>query len=465
MTNLPTVTLVCIDTVNHGKAMEAIHKTLKHIQPAEVLFFSDVMYMDQAWRCIVIDRLKSTQEYSHFVVKELNQFISTKHLLIIQHDGYVIDGTAWTNEFLDYDYIGAPWLYKDGRNVGNGGFSLRSKWLHNALASDTEIKMYHPEDEAICRLYRQYLQVTHGIRFAPEELAHKFSSELHRPTCSTFGFHGKFHSPYREPIILRRSGAMGDVIMMEPVMASLHEQGYRVVMDVPLEYFNLFLQHHYPVEHINNIHEDANGWRVVNLDMAYESVPKLNVIQAYAKACGVLDGFKPRNPRLNYSGTMPLFDRYVVMHVDDTGVPHRNVHGVDWDSVARHMEDMGWMVLRVGHGNGYGGTKVNTHNEHMLAWIIAGAKYFIGIDSGCSHIAVATGVPAMIFFGSVAPGLRYLDLSKITIVKNLCPVGKDACYHEQISTVGQACVVDPYKPPCIGHTTQSIKDRIENFIL
>lgn len=464
MTNLPTVTVVCIDTVNHGKAMEAIHKTLKHIKPAEVLFFSDVLYLDDAWRCIVIDRIKSTDDYSHFVVKELNQFITTKHLLIIQHDGYVIDGNAWNDDFLQYDYVGAPWLYKDGRNVGNGGFSLRSKRLHKALAEDDNIDMYHPEDEAICRLYRQYLKNRHLIRFAPEEIAHKFSYELHRPSCSTFGFHGQFHQPYREPIILRRSGAMGDVIMMESVMASLYDEGYRVVMDVPLEFFNLFMQHHYPVEHINNIHEDANAWRVVNLDMAYESVPKMNAIEAYAKACGI--EVQPRNPKLNFSGRMPLFDRYIVLHTDDTAMPHRNVHGVDWKEVGESLKRQGWMVLRVGQGNGKGGLKVNTHTENMLAWIIAGAKYFIGIDSGCAQIAVATGVKSMIFFGSVNPSLRYPDLNPdmIYCVINRCPVDKDFCYHDQISTVGKICVVDPDRPPCIAHTTESVLQHIQKFI-
>jgi hypothetical protein len=113
-------------------------------------------------------------KYNEFGVKELYKYIETSHVLLIQHDGYVLDGSRWSDEFLQYDYIGAPWTYKDGRNVGNGGFSLRSRRLHEILASDKSIDICSPEDEIIGRLYRPYLEKNYGVKFAPEYLAHKF---------------------------------------------------------------------------------------------------------------------------------------------------------------------------------------------------------------------------------------------------------------------------------------------------
>lgn len=465
MTPLPDVTVVAVTTKDYGKTIEAIHKTLQHIEPAKVILFTDVVYMDSAWQNIVIDRFKSVEDYNHFIFKRLGDFIATSHVLVIQHDGYVIDGSAWDPVFLNYDYIGAPWTYKDGRNVGNGGFSLRSRRLHSILQRD-EFEFYSPEDEKICRYYRQTLENKFDIKFAPESVADRFSFEMRRPLNPTFGFHNYFHKPYREPVIVRRTGAMGDVVMLEPVLEQLHKNGYRVILDTQLKYYNLFAKHWFPIEFCGNVYanEDVTGYRVIDLDMAYEVTPKMHAIRAYANACNV--EWEPRNPKLNFSGSMPLFDKYIVLHNDDTAMPHRNVYGVDWDVVVNQLEGMGWLVLRVGQGNGDGGVKVNTHNEGMLAWIIAGAKYFIGIDSGCAQIAVACGVPSVIFFGSVNPSYRYILNEKIKVIQNPCPIRKDFCYHEVISVVGQECQVADAKdePRCSYHSSRSVFEQITSFI-
>ncbi len=80
--------------------------------------------------------------YSKFMLQDLYKFVDTKFCLVIQSDGFVINPNLWTNQFLEYDYIGAPWpneisVYNASINkidlaknrVGNGGFSLRSKRL------------------------------------------------------------------------------------------------------------------------------------------------------------------------------------------------------------------------------------------------------------------------------------------------------------------------------------------------
>ena len=114
--------------------------------------------------------------------------------MLIQFDGFVIGGKkAWRKEFLEYDYIGAPWNYHDGRNVGNGGFSLRSKKLLQVLADSAEIQKFHPEDNLIGREYRP-LSESKGIKFPSEELAWKFAIECGDKYGWTykgqFGFHG-----------------------------------------------------------------------------------------------------------------------------------------------------------------------------------------------------------------------------------------------------------------------------------
>jgi hypothetical protein len=70
----------------------------------------------------------SKSQYSSFVIKKLNEYIDTDYVLINQWDGYIINFDKWSDQFFDYDYIGAPWWWKDDSLYGgNGGFSLRSK--------------------------------------------------------------------------------------------------------------------------------------------------------------------------------------------------------------------------------------------------------------------------------------------------------------------------------------------------
>lgn len=469
--SIPEITVVCVTTKDYGQSIVALKKTLEHIEPFETLYFSDVPYEDPEGRIrhILIDRFNSVEDYNDFIFKKVVDYVDPKptHILVVQHDGFVINGSAWSDDFLQYDYIGAPWTYTDGRNVGNGGFSLRSTRLHTVLKNE-EFDLTSPEDEKICRYYRQTLQKLYGIVFAPESVAHKFSYEMHAPKCRTFGFHNHFHPPYREPIVLKRTGAMGDLIMLEPVMEWFSQHGYRVILDTQPHYFNLFGQHFFRVEHIMNVNPaELADARVINLDMAYEVTPKQLVLESYYKTCGITDG-ELRNSRLNFNANkadVKLFEKYVILHTDDTAMAHRNVHGLDWNKIAEYIEDIyGYPVFRVGRGNGTGGQKINTYSENMLAYIVANANYFIGSDSGVAQIAVACGVPSMIFFGSVDPKMRYADTGPIHVMQKACPVQQDHCYHRVISEVGQDCVVDQQRPPCIQWDAFAVKCEIDKFM-
>lgn len=131
------------------------------------------------------------------MLKQLRTHITTPHVLLLQCDGWVIDGTRWEAGFLGCDYIGAPWSWQaPGRQVGNGRFSLRSRRLLDALADDAFVPG-DPEDALICRSWRPALEAR-GIRFADPVLARRFSVEVESLAAShdggpSFGFHGLQH--------------------------------------------------------------------------------------------------------------------------------------------------------------------------------------------------------------------------------------------------------------------------------
>lgn len=160
-------------------------------------------------------------EYNLFLLYGLGQLIETDFVLIVQNDGWVLNGNNWRDEFFDYDYIGAPlpdmvevvnnqyirhfelndWAMQHSPNyfqVQNGGFSLRSRRLLNAPREyglrleiapfaqfkETPISMeweygehyIHAEDLFLTAIKRRFLE-EQGFHFAPIELACYFSVE------------------------------------------------------------------------------------------------------------------------------------------------------------------------------------------------------------------------------------------------------------------------------------------------
>jgi hypothetical protein len=175
--------------------VDALQASVRQAEFAEVLLLSDRPPPPEADRAITwqaIDRLASRADYSRFMLRHLAGHIATSHALCVQWDGFVINGDAWDPRFLDFDYIGAVWPhFDDGHNVGNGGFSLRSRRLLDAC-KDLPFDGSQAEDVIIGRLCRRRLE-QEKIQFAPEFLARNFAFERTARTGHEFGFHGAFN--------------------------------------------------------------------------------------------------------------------------------------------------------------------------------------------------------------------------------------------------------------------------------
>jgi len=146
----------------------------------------------------------SQRDYNIFCINRLHEFIDTDHVLIFQNDGFILNPENWDDEFLNYDYIGAPWPSNQESRVGNGGFSLRSRRLLEATKDLDYIDniglsggKYTPEDYLICRHYYQNM-ISKGIKFAPLDIAIRFSFEQkitefpNWDYSMSLGFHGLF---------------------------------------------------------------------------------------------------------------------------------------------------------------------------------------------------------------------------------------------------------------------------------
>ncbi len=204
---LPNVTLLGIDCVNVERLQAAMDVCQKDIEFGAVKLLTSLPSTDA--RLVHISHIGSVEKYSRFCGEELVKYVDTDYVLVVQYDGFILNPTSWTDEFLKYDYIGAPWLVANwsvrdfnfpkellGKKVvGNGGFSLRSKKFLEVsakLMKAGKIPQIHPEDVSLC-IWHKDLMDAEGISIAPVELAQRFSIEGDDDVYEygkQFGFHG-----------------------------------------------------------------------------------------------------------------------------------------------------------------------------------------------------------------------------------------------------------------------------------
>ena len=208
--SLPDVTLLSITSVNIEQTQLALKISSQDIEFAKVKLLSSTLpsSKDPDIEYIQIPKIDYLG-YSRAIIKDLYKFFETKFCLIVQADGFVINSDFWNNDFLNYDYIGAPWPEKvqvnpgnlsislNQNKVGNGGFSIRSNKLAKVTSKiDFENLAFQvkSEDVVICHyLYKDMIK--QGIKFAPPELAAQFSMEnpnnlYGQNIDKVFGFHG-----------------------------------------------------------------------------------------------------------------------------------------------------------------------------------------------------------------------------------------------------------------------------------
>lgn len=214
MLNLDNVTLVSVTSVNVDRTIRALKYSTKGIKFAEVILFTDKDVSPTDIKVVKIEPLDYIG-YSHYMVYELHKHISTDFVLIIQDDGFVINPKQWNPEFLNYDYIGAPFPiphesdmisyrnpFGELMRVGNGGFSLRSKKL---LSLPTELNLEWKSyfgfwnEDGFFAVHNRHLFELKGCSFPTPEVAAKFSQEKQTPETvgiTPFGFHGKGSPSY-----------------------------------------------------------------------------------------------------------------------------------------------------------------------------------------------------------------------------------------------------------------------------
>ncbi len=196
MLKLPDVTLIALTNKDFEGHKKAIDKSCEQVEFGAVKLIWDE-------KCTSID------EWNRKIIYDLPNYITTSHCLLIHADGYVVHPEKWDSNWLEFDYIGAPWplptddySYRDDSGdiirVGNS-VSLRSKKLMDLAKKIPESVFWNinrkygntNEDGFICCHNRDFFE-RQGCKFAPLEVAVHFSKEHEIPEnvgLETFAFH------------------------------------------------------------------------------------------------------------------------------------------------------------------------------------------------------------------------------------------------------------------------------------
>ena len=205
MKNLKNIDLISINCVNPQESVKAMKYCQKYFQFGKSILFTHENISVENIEVQQIDKL-TYKGYNNFILK-LADYSDNDYVMIVQDDGHIINQNMWDDRFFKYDYIGAPWPKEESwiekapawkrkyilkNRIGNGGFSLRSKKFlqFSKQFQNVNVKDSDAEDFFLC-CYKYDEAISYGIKFAPVNVAIKFSYE--NPCIEYSGMPWNFH--------------------------------------------------------------------------------------------------------------------------------------------------------------------------------------------------------------------------------------------------------------------------------
>lgn len=244
---------------------------------------------------------------------------------------------------------------------------------------------------------------------------------------------------------------MGDVLWIEPIVKKLASKYKKLIVYTKSP--ELF--QNYPLE---NVHfkkslsflervlvsiEKHLGLQLftINLENAYENKPDIHFLHAYEKKANL--PLTREYPKLYLSqsekGRRLVKGKFVVLHIESfSDKKFRQIFGVNWEEIVSQLQSKGFKVIQIGiNPQKIKRTTVLKTSLRELIALINDASYFIGIDSGPSHIAASLKIPSIIFFGAVNPLNRHFpELFEGVLLKKQCEYDLD-----QATVLNKKCLI------------------------
>jgi len=197
--------------------------------------------------------------------------------------------------------------------------------------------------------------------------------------------------------VIRRSGALGDVLMTTPIAAAFKRRGHEVLIDTGSG-------HAYEGSADASLGSAQQGDRIIDLNLAYERRPHMHAVDAYMAEAGIHDDrtlrFLPRDRGRRISGA------YVAIHAARSWA-NRTLPNDFWREVAARVMAHGRSIVWLGSGGDMQG-EVNVWGRPLpeIAAVIDGAAAFICSDSALLHLSGCTETPIVGLFTCVRAARR-----------------------------------------------------------
>lgn len=298
----------------------------------------------------------------------------------------------------------------------------------------------------------QFVGLQHGRNGAPDLPGYHAINHaiLRRKWASYFP-----HRSFERRVLVIRGGALGDVLLLTPILHALKQQNAGSYISV-LTHCPQVLERNLDVQIATTDREllpaDKYFEETLDLDLAYEKKPRQHIISSFAEAAGLdpkaidwrLRYYPGAESRAKAAEVGRDFEqrglsrkgRYAVFHTGITAWPGRNWHRDRFEAIARRLQGNGWGIVVVGnHATPKldaleGVRRIISRPFAEVAAVIERAGLFVGLDSFPMHLAQAALVPTVGIFGMIDPRYRLLPFPFIRAAR-LESLGCIGCHHEQ----------------------------------
>lgn len=231
-------------------------------------------------------------------------------------------------------------------------------------------------------------------------------------------------------LLLKRDGAIGDCLLMTPIIKRAVDEGWRVWVQTKCgEVFknNPYVDKIFDVGRRGGIRTQTGQFKVVDLNFAYEKRPKMHIIDAYSEVV-FRDHKTLRWPLylFNTQRTMQgqFNDPYIVLHAG-VGWENRTFSKTFWEHTQNFLgiDFPSYQFIWIGKGDDHACidyshaiSLIGKLSIHELAYVIDKAKLFIGPDSAPLHIAQTTSTPCIGLFTCARAEYRLTSPHAVAVV-------------------------------------------------
>lgn len=214
-------------------------------------------------------------------------------------------------------------------------------------------------------------------------------------------------------ILVKRSGALGDVLMTTPIVERLRMENPVAEIDVETGCQEVY-RHNAAVNTVRGFNNGGYD-RVIDLDMAYEQNPRNHVVNAYMlKAFGDTDGNK--SIQFSYdrgSMKLPVDPKKLIAIHPAVAWRNRTMSRLFWELAIERITERGYSVVVLGSARDHQFATVpriysmsGKTGLRETADIINQCAAFICSDSALLHLAGATDTPIIAIFTCVRAEYR-----------------------------------------------------------